>query len=76
MRSLTRNLAVLAAFLTLSGCHIAIGDGAFSASEDFEETLPFGSGSSLELTNVNGHGHGFDLGPRGDPYRSGEICLE
>ena len=55
MRSLTRNLAVLAALLTLSGCHIAIGDGAFSASEDFEETLPFGSGSSLELTNVNGH---------------------
>ena len=47
MRSLTRNLAVLGAFLTLSGCHIAIGDGAFSASEDFEETLPFGSGSSL-----------------------------
>ena len=55
MRSLTRNLAVLAALLTFSGCHIDIGDGGFSASEDFEETLPFGSGSSLELTNVNGH---------------------
>ncbi len=56
MRSLTRNLAVLAAaLLTLSGCHIAIGDGALSASEVFEETLPFGSESSLELTNVNGH---------------------
>ena len=54
MRLFTKNLAVLAALLMLSGCHIAIGDGAFSASEDFVETLPFGSGSSLELTNVNG----------------------
>jgi len=55
MRSFAEKFVGFAVVLVLSGCHIDIGDGVLSVSEDFEQTLATGaSGSSLTLSNVNG----------------------